>query len=264
MPKEPKGIEKRLFSTVPTKALFNAKLTALEWRVLGLIGLHDGMTLLKHAQGKSTTLGAGCTASNLTLAREAQCSYAALVRAVKSLELHGLIQRQDRRGGHTEAAMRVRYETPDNVPDGTSQYDEPVTLDMTDRSFQYDEIDHSEARKPAENCDEQPPHYNSLRGELNSAEAEELNSPKVRVVADAGRSGIRFHRQLPANLFNLPAPAAIAIIERAFASVDRQVDEIPVELQRPLTRWLFEKADELGNEPSGQQAMRLCEEISVW
>lgn len=262
MPKEPKGLEKRVFSTVPTKALFNAKITALEWRVLGLIALHDGMTLYKHAQGKP--LGAGCVASNLTLAREAQCSYAALVRAVKSLELHGLIERHDRRGGKTEAAMRVRYEVPDNIPDGSEQYDETVTLNMTDPSHQYDGNDDSGARRPAENCDEQPSHYSPLRGELNSAEAEELNSPKVRVVADAGRSGTRFHRQLPANLFKLPAPAAIAIIERAFASVDRRVDEIPVELQRPLTRWLFEKADELGNEPSGQQAMRLCEEISVW
>ena len=89
MAKEPKGLEKRIFSTVPTKALFNPKITALEWRVLGLIALHDGMTLVKQAQGKP--LGAGCTASNLTLAREAQCSYAALVRAVKSLETHGLI-----------------------------------------------------------------------------------------------------------------------------------------------------------------------------
>lgn len=262
MAKEPKGLEKRIFSTVPTKALFNAKLTALEWRVLGLIALHDGMTLVKQAQGKP--LGAGCTASNLTLAREAQCSYAALVRAVKSLEDYQLIERHDRRGGRTEAAMRVRYEVPDNIPDGSQQYDEPVILNVTDPSYQYDENDHSSASRPAENRGGQPPHYNSLRGELDSAEAEELNSPKGRDFQIARPTGIKFHRQLPANLFKLPAPAAIAIIERAFASVDRQVDEIPVELQRTLTRWLFEKVDELGDEPSGQQAMRLCEEISAW
>lgn len=260
MPKEPRGIEKRLFSTVPTKALFNAKLTALEWRVLGLIGLHDGMTLLKHAQGKSTTLGAGCTASNLTLAREAQCSYAALVRAVKSLELQGLIQRQDRRGGHTEAAMRVRYETPDNVPDGTSQYDEPVTLDMTDRSFQYDENDHSVARRPAENCDEQPPHYSPLRGELNSAEAGELNSTKWRDVAVARRpEGIIC--QLPEGFNSLPMGARVAKIEAAFSALDRDVDAIPDNERKMLSDWLYGVWDEFLDEPFGQQAQRLYGEI---
>lgn len=261
MPKEPSGIEKRLFSTVPTKALFNAKLTALEWRVLGLIGLHDGMTLLRHAQGKSTTLGAGCTASNLTLAREAQCSYAALVRAVKSLELHGLIQRHDRRGGHTEAAMRVRYDAPDNVPDGASQYDEPVTLDMTDRSFQYDENDHSGARRPAENCDEQPPHYSPLRGELNSAEAGELNSTKWRDVAVARRPG-GIICQLAEGFNRLPYGAKVAKVEAAFNALDRDVDAIPPDELKLVTDWLLGMFDEFPDETFGQQALRLYEEIS--
>lgn len=260
MAKEPKGIEKRVFSTVPTKALFNAKLTALEWRVLGLIGLHDGMTLLKHAQGKSATLGAGCTASNLTLAREAQCSYAALVRAVKSLELHDLIQRQDRRGGHTEAAMRVRYDTPDNVPDDTSQYDEPVTLDMTDRSFQYDENDHSSAPRPAENCDEQPPHYSSLRGELDVAEAKELNSPKVRDFEIAMRPG-EIIGQLPANFNDLPTGAQVAKIEAAFKGINRDPDVLPDWERTRLSKWLLDTFDNFPDDTFGQQAARLLGEI---
>lgn len=262
MAKEPKNLEKRLFSTVPTKALFMPSITALEWRVLGLIAMHDGMTLLKASQGKR--LGAGCIVSNVNLAREAQCSYAALVRAVKQLEEHGLIERQDRRGGHALAAIRVRYETPDNIPSEPVQNDETVTLEMTGGSFQYDENDHSDTLKPPENCGETPPHYSSSKGVLDVAEAKELDSAKQRVVADAGQPGSVFESHIPANFSKLPAPAAIAIIERAFAAVDRKVEAIPTALQRPLTVWLFEIADELGNEPSGQQALRLCEEISVW
>ncbi|WP_137871474.1 helix-turn-helix domain-containing protein [Sphingopyxis sp. 2PD] len=262
MPKEPKGLEKRVFSTVPTKALFNAKITALEWRVLGLIALHDGMTLYKHAQGKP--LGAGCIASNLTLAREAQCSYAALVRAVKSLELHGLIERHDRRGGKTEAAMRVRYDVPDNIPDGSEQYDETVTLNMTDPSHQYDENDDSEARRPAENYDETAPHYSSPRGELNSAEAGELNSPKARVVADAGRSGKGFRDHLPATFANLATPAKVACIDRAFSAVNRNSDAITTheDYRRRLSEWLFWVAEAYGDDPTGMQAQRIYEEIS--
>ena len=262
MAKEPKGLEKRVFSTVPTKALFNPKLTALEWRVLGLIALHDGMTLVKQAQGKP--LGAGCVASNLTLAREAQCSYAALVRAVKSLELHGLIERHDRRGGKTEAAMRVRYDTPDNIPDGSEQYDETVTLQMTDPSYHYDENGKSEAPRPAEICDQQPHHYSSPRGELDSAEAEELNSPKARDFEIAGQSGIGFRDHLPPTFADLATPAKVACVDRAFTAVNRDPTAITMQedYRQRLSDWLFWVMETYGDEPTGMQAQRLYVEIS--
>lgn len=284
MTAKPKGLEKRLFSTLPTRALFMADLTALDLRVLGLIALHDGMTLLKAAQGKP--MGAGCTASNLTLTREAQCSYAALCRSISKLETHALIQKQDRRGGKGLTAIRVRYDTPDNVPTAPVQNDETVTLDPAQydqrdikNSPQYDQTAQMEQPRPAENRDDPADHYSSLREELDFAKAKELNSPKERTFktdnfvgnlgkkldAPKGKLGrVSIFEKLGANFGDVTSGGQVAIIERAFTEIERNPDSIAPRERQELSSLLWAIHETFHDEPFGQQALRLHEEIAPW
>jgi len=240
---------KNLFAPVPLRAMA-VELSGLQMRVLTCVAAHDRMSL---AKGK----GQGCRASNERMREMIGCSYGKLCASLNELVDTGLLQRE-KVGRHT--IYRVVYNADDvclfGHTNGPSKGDR--TVQSPDAICDHD---YSESRGKA---GENTPQYIPLNGGIDFVETKGRNSDNRRVVSDAGRSGVRFQRQLPANLWKLPAPAAIAIIERAFASVGRQVDEIPKPLQRPLTRWLFQQADELGDQPSGQQAMRLCEEISVW
>ncbi len=270
------GLEKRLFATVATRALFMPDLTALDWRVLGLIGLHDGMTLLKASQGKP--MGAGCTASNLTLAREAQCSYAALCRSITKLERLDLIEKQDRRGGKGLTAIRVRYDTPDNVPHGDVQYDEPATLDapqydeqVTSNGGQYDQMAQSDALPPAEFLAEQAHHYSSRREELDVAEAKELNSPKVRHfdfsekdTRERGLPTTSLRPHLPAHFNNLPSHAQVPLIERAYKAIGGDPDRIPPPERAEIASLLDAISEAFPDEATGQQAARLFGEIAQY
>ncbi|MFC3786700.1 DNA-binding MarR family transcriptional regulator [Sphingopyxis italica] len=269
-----KGLEKRLFATVATKALFMPELTALDWRVLGLIGLHDGMTLLKAAQGKS--MGAGCTASNVTLAREAQCSYAALCRSITKLERLDLIEKQDRRGGKGLTAIRVRYDPPDNVPRGDVQYDEAATLgagqyDRTDINDdgQYDQTARSNALPPAEFLPDQRHHYSSLREGLDVAEAKELNSPEGAHFGfseldprERGLPMVSLKQHLPKLFDKLASYAQVPAIERAFKAMGGDPDRIPTPERTEIASLLDAISEAFAGEPTGQQAARLFGEIA--
>lgn len=254
----------RTFTTLPAAVIADTRLTALDIRCLAVIALHDGMSGPKGS-------GGGCFAKNATLAALVRTDVTNFSKSLARLVRLGYVSRDPQVMDKRRFTLRVQYPADDSWRTDQQSDAQEVGEPTNDQP----EIVGEEANHPAEIVgdgesenggfsSETGRDYIPLNGEIDFDESNKLNSPKGRIVADARRSGTSFRRQLPDDLFKLPTPAAIAIIERAFASVDRQVDEIPVELQRPLTRWLFEKADELGDEPSGQQAMRLCEEISVW
>jgi len=259
------------FAAIPLRAIGDSNLTDGDIRVLASIAAFDR---LSHSTGK----GQGAWASHRLMSGWIKRNYSNFSATVNKLIKAGYLVREPRETDKRQHPYRVVYTDDDRIPNAddfvSPEANNPLDNVCPEANDQREivcpetgEVQNVVCPDPQStigNSDENFPEYIPQSGERYSVETGKRNSAKRRIVADAGRSGTSFRRQLPANLFKLPPPAAIAIIERAFASVDRQVDEIPVELQRPLTRWLFEKADELSDEPSGQQAMRLCEEIAVW
>lgn len=270
------NLEKRLFSTVPTRALFDRDLSALDWRVLGLIALHDGMSLVRESKGKPK--GAGCVASNVTLAREAQCSYAALVRSLSYLEKRGHIVKQDRRTGKQLTAIRVNYPVPENVPDGTEPYDEtvipnPDQYDETSISgaLIYDQTSNGHSAFAEDSRELQSDDYISLREELDVAKAMELDSPKVRhqnsnelYPAKAGRPMMSLRRRLPPNFDVMASHAQVPCIDRVFRSMGGDPETIITTERHEISSLLDSISEAYSDEPTGQQAARLYGEIAVF
>lgn len=175
-------LEKRLFSTVSTRAVFlpPASLTALDWRALIVLGMHDGMSLLREAQGKNK--GPGCVAAYKTLARECQCTYSALLRTIKKLQSLNLIEIVGTSRGQ-KVVIRVRYDVPDNVPQTMLKSDELVTSDDEPVNLPPPPSDrggHFNQENAPDFCGSPEDDYSSSKGELDYAEALGLNSPKGR------------------------------------------------------------------------------------
>ncbi|WP_145955423.1 MarR family transcriptional regulator [Sphingorhabdus sp. SMR4y] len=150
-------------------------LTALDHRVLGVISLHDGMSLVN---GK----GAGCYASYGTLTKLAGCDYTNFGRSVSKLIKAGYISREPQLMDKRRFTLRVFYpeildETNNKmvgeINNETDQKSQKVIqiVDETNNEIVGDEKSESVANLPETNG-----HYIPLNGELNSVETEELDS----------------------------------------------------------------------------------------
>jgi DNA-binding MarR family transcriptional regulator len=94
---------KTLFATLPLRALSDATLSALDLRVLAVIGLHDRLSRLR---GK----GAGCWAGNETLARECNCRLDSLSVVVTRLKAKGYILRDKDPTNRRKRVYRVVHD----------------------------------------------------------------------------------------------------------------------------------------------------------
>lgn len=268
----------RLFSTAALTAMNDPELTGLDWRVYLWVSLHDGMSLLK---GK----GAGCYASNLTLFAKAQCNYAAGCRSLSKLVSRGLLIRETL--GRT-TAYRVTFPTPDMLQAGNLSSAGHVA------EAQCEPPGHVAVRlrQDADYAGEPPQDYIPLRGELDSVETGKLNSSEEarfdnaqflpsgelsakslgidlsvrgKEAAEAGLSSQwALAPYLPHNLTSLPPGAQVAKIESAFGKIGRDPERMHSRERSVFGEWLTEVAEAHNDEPFGQQAQRLSEEIMQW
>jgi DNA-binding MarR family transcriptional regulator len=267
------NLEKRLFSTVSTRAAFlpPATLTALDWRVLIVTGMHDGMSLLREAQGKSK--GPGCVAAYKTLARECQCTYSALLRTLKKLHALNLIEIAGGMRGE-KVVIRVRYDVPDNVPQEMVKGDELVTSNdqpVTSHTPSSDRGGHSNQENCPDFCGSPVSDYSSSKGELDYVETSELNSLKVRDgissklnAAKAGLPMVSLRRHLPKNFDAMPSHAQVPCIDRIFRAIGADPELIITKERHEISSLLDSISEAFADEPTGQQAARLYGEIAIF
>lgn len=224
------------------------ELSGLQMRVLTCVAAHDRMSL---AKGK----GQGCRASNDRMREMIGCSYGKLCASLNELVTVGLLQRE-KVGRHT--IYRVIYNDDDVCLFGHTKG--PTKGDRTVQSPDATcDHDYSESRRKA---DENTPQYIPLNGGRDFVETKEINSENRRDFAVAQRpAGIIC--QLPSNINDLPMGARVSKVEAAFDALDRNPSAIPDAERTKITTWLLNCWDNYPDEPFGQQAMRLLEEMDV-
>jgi DNA-binding MarR family transcriptional regulator len=100
-----------VFAPLPLRAVSDARLSALELRVLAQIAYHDR---LSGPRGQ----GRGCVASNVTLAEAVGCDYTRLSSAITSLVELGYIIRQQGQTDRRQRIYRVVHDGADSLPNG--------------------------------------------------------------------------------------------------------------------------------------------------
>lgn len=234
-----------LFAPVPLRAMA-VELSGLQMRVLTCVAAHDRMSL---AKGK----GQGCRASNDRMREMIGCSYGKLCASLNELVTAGLLQRE-KLGRHT--IYRVIYNDDDICLFGHTKGPRKGDHTVHDQAATCDH-DYSETRR---NAGENTSQYIPLNGGIDFVETRERNSDNRRIVADAGRpTGI--FCQLPKGFDRLPMGARVAKVEAAFTALERDPDAIPEDERKKLSDWLYDISDGFHDEPYGQQAQRLYEEI---
>ena len=237
-----------LFAPVPLRAMA-VELSGLQMRVLTCVAAHDRMSL---AKGK----GQGCRASNDRMREMIGCSYGKLCASLNELVTEGLLQRE-KVGRHT--IYRVIYNDDDVCLFGHTKG--PAKGDHAVQSPE-PTCDHrsSESRR---NADENTPQYIPLNGGIDFVETKEINSDNRRIVADARRpAGIIC--QLPPGFNSLPMGARVSKFEAAFDRIGRDGDHLTDDERTKCTAWLFGVWDDHPDEPFGQQAMRILEEMEQY
>lgn len=190
------GGRKRIFSTVPARIFGDPRPSALDFRVLACVSMHDGMSLTKGT-------GRGCYATFATLTAEIGCDPGNLSRSLKRLvEWDYLFEERqiDRRRktyrvifGPVESCSNGQQS---NVVEAADEPDEIVVLPES-----------GNGRNPP--LDEQ--HYSSLKG-LDLSE-EKLDSSEAARFAARGSSGKVALEDNPG--------AQLAILERALKAGEK-------------------------------------------
>lgn len=280
MAKEPEKTEKNwpfFYGPMPNRVFVDPRPSALCFRLLGLYSHHDRMSLTRRA-------GDGCYVSNKTLCDRLGCDYTTLIKLRSSLRDWGYITLEPRRGGKRLEVVRV---IPDHLADPKCwPFDQCFigfqaleTWGITPSKV--GEIAKVWAKKVAEtpnfapkivgdtisetheNLPKTDTQYIPRRGETYLSEERKDNPLKWRDVAVARRpAGIIC--QLPDGFNDLPMGARVAKVEAAFGALDRDVDAIPADERKKVSDWLYSISDEFHDQPYGQQAQRLYEEIYTY
>lgn len=173
--------EPRKFYCLPTRAMLDPSLTALDHRVLGVISIHDGMSLLKGT-------GGGCYASYGTLTKIAGCDYTNFGRSVSKLIKAGYLSREPQLMDKRRFTLRVIYsgivdETNNKIVDETNnETDQKIQktgeivgeINTKDPEIVGDEESESVGNQPETNG-----HYISLNEELHFVETREIDSAEA-------------------------------------------------------------------------------------
>lgn len=172
----------RIFTTLPTRAISDSELTGLDLRVLACVSLHDGMSLLK---GK----GAGCYVSNANLAALVGCDYTSLSKSLSRLRDRGYLVQERQADDKRMITFRVPFPACNGWRDGQlsraaqtpakSAAPRPDTTELVGEDANgFGEIVGRENPESRQNLPKTASQYIPLKGELDSVETEEIDSPE--------------------------------------------------------------------------------------
>lgn len=286
----------RQFTTLPVRAIADARLTALELRCLGVIALHDGMSTVKGS-------GPGCYAKSMTLAALARTDITRFSRSVSRLIKLGYLLKEAQEQDRRRFTLRIIYGDDNSwrvgqlSPEGETGeiVDELVneSPEMVDEAANYqaeivDRDDSGNGSFPPVSG----PHYISLNEELDFVETKELNSVEtaqredftqrggegktsgnvVCITAARDRSGcpgdeVDEAQRLKPSWPKLPAVSidgALIQFERAFAAIGRNPYHMEAGERERYRKWLYAMNDCYAGTPTGHHALRLHDEIWSW
>jgi DNA-binding MarR family transcriptional regulator len=118
---------KALFAPLPVRAISDHRLSALHFRVLAAIAMHDRMSDHRKA-------GQGCWASNKTLAEEVGCDYTRLSATITALGSFGYIDRRPHPLNKRLRVYRVIYGEDDSLRIGKLSDDDAPPIVCEDAS----------------------------------------------------------------------------------------------------------------------------------
>jgi DNA-binding MarR family transcriptional regulator len=283
---------KRIFTTMPVRALGDQRFTALTFRSLGVIALHDGMSKVKGS-------GGGCYARHATLAERIGTDVTNFSKSLSLLIKWGYVAREPQLMDKRRFTLRVIYSDEDSwQPDQPSPPQE-----LRDPSEIVGEEGHPEAEivgeaegKNGSFSRENDAHYISLNEELDFDESREINSPKgprfaqhsdndvldsifasgrfsserppkKKDPAEAGCGEWALKPHLPSNLSKLPLGAQVSRIEAAFDAIGRDADRMARDERSMFAELLYNIGDEYSGgelDAVAQQANRLWEEMAPY
>jgi len=245
----------RKFFTASVELVRDPRPSALDFRVYACVSLHDGMSLLK---GK----GAGCFASNQTLAAKIGCDYTSLSKSLNRLVEWGYITKERQADDKRCTTYRCVFDFPDSWRDGQLTGGAVVGETANHRfkvvglePAQTAEIVGRAISETHGNLRETATHYIPLKGELDSVETGELDSPKVRV-ADAPRCAPK-----ASAMFRSVEPTC-----ETLAKFERQWKQDWTVFDANLSEWrdwLYQRAEDEAGEDNvaSNWAQRLAEQV---
>ncbi len=254
----------RIFTTLPTRAIGDTDLTALDLRCLAVIALHDGMSAVS---GK----GAGCFAKNTTLAAEVRTDATNFSKSLTKLLRAGYVNREPQIMDKRRFTLRVQYDGSDswrNDQQSPPQYPHPPTEIVGEAANADGEIVGDGESRNGSFSKGIGRDYISLKEELHFDESREINSDKLRDFdfselnppeGGLGRESLR--ALMPRNFDTLPSAAQVAKIEMAFAALGRDANRIDDAERSELCNLLFNIEDAFAGEPFAYQAQRLLVEM---
>lgn len=245
-----KASDKRFFYCLPVAAISDARLTAMDHRILGVVALHDGMSSVKGG-------GGGCYASYQTLTKIVGCDYTNFGRSVSKLIQLGYLSRDPQILDKRKFTLRVIYTGLDSCQPDQLPNEQPANV-VGETDNDIPEIVGRENFETRADLPETDEHYIPLNGELYLAEARKqtpLNGAPLEKSRRLG-NGSAWERQAPIN----PETATSANIGGLISRFERDIKNGCTELDyQAWHRWLWTVSDEFHDQTEGQWAQRLLE-----
>lgn len=280
----------RVFTTVPSAAIADTRLTALELRCLMVISLHDGMSTVKGS-------GGGCFASLATLAKLARTDVSNVSKAVSRLVKLGYVSREEQQMDRRKHTLRVLFDQgeswrvdqqfePEKVGEFTNDPAEFVGKPTNDLS---EIVGEGEPRTHA-NPPQTDTHYIPLNGEIDFDESRKIDSaeaahrafsakrveedsdqgcsnPPLRKNGAEARLGkvemISLKALLPKRWSEITTAAQLIQFERVWKAAGRNPELIDPAERQEFEDWLFNTADAFAGDQDGYHAERLMAELEL-
>lgn len=282
----------REFTTAPSRAIGDTRLSALDLRCLLVIAMHDGMSTVKRS-------GPGCYAKSSTLAAMVQTDITNFSKAVSRLLKLGYIIKEPQQNDRRRFTLRVVYGAGDSWRGDQVSADSNHAEIVGESTNQCPEMVGEVTNESAEIVGEanvnnggfppfSDPHYISLNEELDFVETKELNSVETaqrenaqrwpvdnisgngsagsrKDTAEAGCSGeVSIASKLSRHFNNLSQDAQLSRFEEELNAIGRNIDALPRAERNRWTEWLLSLTDECSETPAGHRALRLWEELAGW
>lgn len=257
----------RIFTTLPSRAIGDTELTALDLRCLAVIAKHDGMSAVKGS-------GGGCYARNTTLAAEVRTDPTNFSKSLTRLLRAGYVTREPQVMDKRRFTLRVQYPAEDSWRmDQLSppQHDPDTGEIVGEATNRAPEIVGDGEEGNGGFSKGIGPDYISLKEELDFDESKEKNSTKWRHVdfsekdtRERGLPKVSLRQHLPARFNDLASHAQVPAIERAFKAMGCDPDRIPRSERTEIASLLDAISEAFPDEPTGQQAARLFGEIAMF
>ncbi len=183
---------KQYFAAIPARAIGDTRLSALHYKALGAIALHDRMAAARKK-------GQGCWASRKTLAKEIGCNYSNLSTAMTQLATWGYIYSRPHPLSKKQTILHVVYDGrdaafagvkpgKDALPTG-KQSDAEEAGDGLPTGEQLGQMVCPDSEEIEQNQSVAEDNIYSAKRVINSAEAENENSAETASSCDADLLG---------------------------------------------------------------------------